>query len=97
MQLAKNAYHTLNILSTSFPADTIVFTPAGGYNIWAKLSDRIDINTFYNECERIGVRFTPGHTFSFSNTYGRFFRIVFADQLSTKRIEALKQVGQMFR
>nr|WP_294875380.1 PLP-dependent aminotransferase family protein [uncultured Pedobacter sp.] len=96
-QLAKNAYHILNLLSTSYPEGTIVFTPAGGYNIWAKLSERIDIKTFYNECERIGVRFTPGHTFSFSDTYSRFFRIVFADQLSPKRIEVLKQLGQMMK
>nr|WP_068890527.1 PLP-dependent aminotransferase family protein [Pedobacter panaciterrae] len=97
MQLAKNANFTLNLLSSSFPKDIIAFTPAGGYNIWVKMPDRIDMDRFYNECERIGIRFTPGHTFSFSNTYSRFFRIVFANQYSAKRITALKKIGKMFR
>lgn len=93
-QLSKNAYHTLNLLTTYFPEDTRVVMPAGGYNLWVKLSDEINIKDFYLHCEKVGVKFTPGETFSFSSNYKQFFRIVFADQYSEKRIEGLKLAGK---
>ncbi|WP_316848313.1 PLP-dependent aminotransferase family protein [Pedobacter psychrodurus] len=96
MQLAKNAYFTFNLLSNSFPEKTSFLTPAGGYNIWAKMPDDTDMAQFYNQCDKIGVRFTPGYTFSFSGAFDKYFRVVFADQFSPKRIEALKLAGKHF-
>lgn len=93
-QLSKNAYYTLNLLSTYFPKGTRMTMPAGGYNLWVKLADEIDIKDFYLHCEKVGVKFTPGDTFSFSGDFKRFFRIVFADQYSAKRIEGLKLAGK---
>ena len=92
-QLSKNAYHTINILTTYFPKGTKVIMPAGGYNLWVKLPDKININEFYQHCEKVGVKFTPGETFSFSADFKGFFRIVFADQYSAKRVEGLKLAG----
>lgn len=92
-QLSKNAYHTINLLTTYFPKGTSMVMPAGGYNLWVKLSDEINIKDFYLHCEKVGVKFTPGETFSFSSDFRRFFRIVFADQYSAKRIEGLKLAG----
>jgi DNA-binding transcriptional MocR family regulator len=92
-QLSKNAHHTINILTTYFPKGTKVIVPAGGYNLWVKLPDEINSNEFYLHCEKVGVKFTPGETFSFSADFKNFFRIVFADQYSAKRIEGLKLAG----
>lgn len=97
MQLARNAYDTINLLAGYFPENTKLLIPAGGYNIWFKMPDNTDMNDFYAKCEQIGIRFTPGHTFSFSNVYHLFFRIVFADQYSSKKKEALKRAGQLTR
>lgn len=97
MQLAKNAYFTINLLSDNFPEGTVIFTPSGGYNIWVKMPDDIDMVHFYEQCEKIGVRFTPGYTFSFSAAYNQYFRLVFADKFSPKRIEAIKLAGQRSR
>ncbi|RAJ27235.1 aminotransferase-like domain-containing protein [Pedobacter cryoconitis] len=93
-QLSKNAYHTVNLLTTYFPKGTRMVIPAGGYNLWVKLSDEINIKDFYLHCDQVGVKFTPGETFSFSSDFKRFFRIVFADQYSEKRIEGLKLAGK---
>lgn len=93
-QLSKNAYHTINLLTTYFPKGTRVVMPAGGYNLWVKLSDEINSKDFYLHCDQVGVKFTPGETFSFSGDFKRFFRIVFADQYSAKRIEGLKLAGK---
>lgn len=94
MQLAKNAYFAINLLSDHFPEKTVITTPSGGYNIWVKMPDDTDMTRFYAQCEKIGVRFTPGYTFSFSGGFDKFFRLVFADRFSPKRIEAIKRAGK---
>lgn len=97
MQLAKNAYQTINLLSDHFPENTTVPTPAGGYNCWVKMPDDTDMKRFYNECAGIGIRFTPGYTFSFSGVFNQYFRVVFADQFSAARIGAIRLAGQRAR
>jgi DNA-binding transcriptional MocR family regulator len=94
MLLAKNAYFTINLLADSFPSKTTIITPSGGYNLWVKMPDNTDMTRFYSECEKIGVRFTPGYTFSFSGAFDKYFRLVFADEFSPKRIQAIKLAGQ---
>lgn len=97
MQLAKNAHFTINLLSENFPKGTSIYTPSGGYNIWVKMPGHTNMDHFYNQCEKIGVRFTPGYTFSFSNNFSNHFRVVFADKYSPKRIEAIKLAGRHSR
>lgn len=97
MQLAKNAYFAINLIATHFPESTYITTPSGGYNLWVKMPDDTDMGYFYDQCEKIGVRFTPGYTFSFSDTFDKYFRVVIADTFSPKRIEAIKLVGQRLR
>lgn len=95
MQLAKNAYFTINLLSEHFPQGTSVTTPYGGYNIWVKMPDHVDMDNFYSQCEKIGIRFTPGYTFSFSDIFSRYFRIVFADRYSSPKVQALELAGKL--
>ncbi|WP_286857371.1 MULTISPECIES: PLP-dependent aminotransferase family protein [Sphingobacterium] len=97
MQLAKNTYFAINLIATHFPERTYITTPSGGYNLWVKMPDETDMGYFYSQCEKIGVRFTPGYTFSFSDTFDKYFRVVIADSFSPKRIEAIKLVGQRLR
>lgn len=97
MQLAKNAYYAINLITTYFPENTKISMPSGGYNLWVKMSNETDMDYFYHQCEKVGVRFTPGYTFSFSNSFDNYFRIVIADTFSPKRIEAIKLVGQLLK
>lgn len=95
MQLAKNAYFTINLLSGHLPKGAAIITPAGGYNIWVRMPDDIDMDRFYEQCDRVGVRFTPGYTFSFSQAFDKYFRVVFADTFSPKRTEAIKRAVRL--
>lgn len=97
MQLAKNAYFAINLITTHFPKHTAIAIPSGGYNIWVKLPGDTDMTYFYSQCEKIGVRFTPGYTFSFSDTFDKYFRVVIADTFSPKRIESIKLAGQRLK
>lgn len=95
LQLARNAYFTINLIAEHFPKGTVIVPPAGGYNLWVKMPDSLDMNNFYNQCERIGIKFTPGYTFSFSTMFARNFRVVFADKYSALKIKALELVGDV--
>ncbi|NIG54883.1 PLP-dependent aminotransferase family protein [Chitinophaga sp. Cy-1792] len=95
MQLAKNAYMAINLLAAHFPENTTFNTPAGGYNIWVKMPDHTDMANFYAQCEKTGIRFTPGYTFSFTNAFDKYFRLVFADKFTTKRKAAIRKAGQL--
>jgi DNA-binding transcriptional MocR family regulator len=97
MQLARNAHQAIQLISENFPEKTSILTPAGGYNAWVRMPDGTDMDYFYNQCEQIGVRFTPGYTFSFSGAFDNCFRIVFADKFSPERIAAIRLAGQRSR
>lgn len=97
MQLARNAYFTIDLISDNFPEGTAIIAPAGGYNLWVKMPDHTDMHYFYDQCEKIGIRFTPGYTFSFSGAFDQYFRLVFADKYSPKRTEAIRLAGKLFR
>lgn len=97
MQLAQNAYYTINLLATHFPENTELVHPAGGYNIWFKMPEETNMDEFYARCEQIGVKFTPGHTFSFTDAFHQYFRLVFADKYSAKRKAVLKLAGQQLK
>jgi len=93
-QLARQSFHTHNLLTEFFPKLTRFSFPSGGSNIWVKMDERTDMELFYKQCETIGVRFTPGYTFSYSNIYNHFFRIVFFDKYSVKREDVIKLAGK---
>ncbi|MCX2451213.1 PLP-dependent aminotransferase family protein [Pedobacter sp. PLR] len=93
MKLASQCYQTMELISTNFPDKTLISTPKGGYSIWLKLDKSIDMAKFHNHCQEIGVRFTPGHTFSFSNAFQQYFRIVFAVKYTRQSVDVLRQAG----
>lgn len=94
MQLASQSYHTINLLSAAFPENTQISQPKGGYSLWVKLDQRFHMKHFYNQCNQIGVRFTPGAAFSFSRDFDHHFRVVFADKYTAQRENALKEAGK---
>lgn len=94
-KLASQCYQTMELISTHFPEKTLISSPKGGYSIWMKVEEAIDMGKFYQHCEEIGLRFTPGYTFSNSNAFEQYFRIIFALKFTQQREEALKQTGLM--
>lgn len=97
MQLGKNAYFAANLLKASFPEGTSIWNPSGGYSIWVKMPEHTDMNYFYSQCEKVGVKFTPGYTFSLSNRFSYYFRLIFAGKYTPEKAEAIKLAGQSYR
>lgn len=96
-KLNQQAMLLLNTLRTYFPKDSYFHQPEGGYSIWGELPERIDMDKFYEYCEKNRILFTPGNTFSVSGEYKRCFRIVFAEYMNTESLELIKKAGEKAR
>lgn len=92
-QLELQAMKIVNHFNLYFPDSAYTSFPQGGYSIWTQLTSETDMISFYKNCEKYGLRFTPGNTFSFTDTYNSCFRTVFAARLTSDGLDAIKKAG----
>ncbi|GGG64930.1 aminotransferase-like domain-containing protein [Epilithonimonas arachidiradicis] len=93
-QLELQAIKLANHIHQFFPETTYTTIPQGGYSIWTQLAPGTDMLAFYKTCEKFGVNFTPGNTFSFTNNYDNCFRTVFSNHLTPESLNAIERIGQ---
>ncbi|CAI8813946.1 PLP-dependent aminotransferase family protein [Chryseobacterium sp. IT-36CA2] len=93
-KLNQQAVQILDALRNSFPEGSYFHRPQGGYSIWGQLPEHTDMNKFYEYCEKHQILFTPGDTFSFTNTYHYHFRIVFAERITSESFVLLENAGR---
>lgn len=93
-KLNQQAVQVLEVLRESFPEGSYFHRPAGGYSIWGQLPENTDMKKFYQDCDGSRILFTPGDTFSFTDTYQFHFRIVFAERITPESIVLLKNAGK---
>jgi DNA-binding transcriptional MocR family regulator len=93
-QLGRQASEVLTALKKYFPENSYFHRPQGGYSIWGKLPENIDMEAFYQYCENQRILFTPGETFSFTEEYGHHFRAVFADRITPESFISLENAGR---
>nr|WP_315033139.1 PLP-dependent aminotransferase family protein [uncultured Chryseobacterium sp.] len=96
-KLNQQAVQVLDVLRKSFAEGSYFHRPEGGYSIWGQLPENTDMEKFYKYCEKAGILFTPGDTFSFSNRYSHHFRIVFAERITPESLMVLENAGKMSR
>ncbi|MBD3907027.1 PLP-dependent aminotransferase family protein [Chryseobacterium sp. Ch-15] len=93
-QLEIQCVELLNALRLYFPKECYFHRPQGGYSIWGKLPEKINMSEFYQFCESQKIAFTPGDTFTFTNAYSHHFRIIFADRITSESMLRLKIIGE---
>ena len=93
-KLNDQAVQLSGVLEKYFPSGSCFYKPEGGYSIWAQLPEKTDMELFYQYCEKHGIMFTPGETFSFSGSYGHYFRIVFSERITAESILLLESAGR---
>ena len=49
------------------PEDTTFVTPKGGFFLWARIPDSIDIDKLFDNCSERGVVFVKGIAFDFES------------------------------
>lgn len=92
-QLELQAVRLISHFNQYFPDTASATIPEGGYSTWVQLEHGTDMPSFYKTCEKFGVSFTPGHTFSFTNSYDHCFRAVFSSHLTAESFEAIEKTG----
>lgn len=96
-QLAYQSIRLLNHFNTFFPEEAYAHPPQGGYSIWCRLPRSIDRLLFWKNCDKYHVRFTPGTTFSFTDAYDYYFRMVFSQRITQTGMNALKKLGRSLK
>lgn len=93
-QLEIQYVELLNTLRIYFPKECYFHRPQGGYSIWGRLPEEVNMTDFYTFCESQKIDFTPGDTFSYTDAYSHHFRIIFADRITSESMLRLKIIGE---
>lgn len=93
-QLEIQSIEILNTLKANFPKGSYFHRPIGGYSIWGELPVNVDIEKFRDYCELERIAFTPGFTFTYTDSYNHHFRVVFAERITPESLLALKKAGE---
>ena len=93
-QLERQAMQFLRTFNTYFPSDFTQQAPQGGYSLWGQIPAKLEPEAFYTASQALGIHFTPGETFSYTEAYKHQFRAIFAQRLSTTDLSLLKKLGE---
>lgn len=85
--LEENLARMVRAIEASFPAETKVSRPAGGFMLWLELPKHFDSRALFDEALEHGICFAPGNVFSASRRYGNCLRLS-AGHTWDDRIEA---------
>lgn len=96
-QLERQAIQFLRTFKTYFPSDFTQYPPQGGYSLWGQLPLTTDPALFHSSCQDLGIGFTPGATFSFTNAYNHYFRAIFAQRLTPADLNVIQQLGAVLK
>lgn len=96
-KLKQQSSQLIEQFKTHFSNKVSITYPKGGYSFWCQLPISTDMDLFYMVCEKEGIYFTPGDTFSFTDVYDTCFRTVFAQQLTESNLKAIQKVSQVLK
>jgi DNA-binding transcriptional MocR family regulator len=95
--LEENLTRMVRAIEASFPAETKVSRPTGGFMLWLELPKHFDSRALFDEALEHGICFAPGDVFSASRRYGNCLRLS-AGHAWNDRIEAgVRRLGRMAR
>ena len=93
--LEENLTRLVRAIQSSFPAETKVSRPTGGFVLWLELPKKFDSRALFEDALEQGICFAPGDVFSASRRYGNCMRLS-AGHARNYRIEAgVHRLGRM--
>jgi DNA-binding transcriptional MocR family regulator len=84
-------------IERSFPADTRLYVPQGGYVFWVELNAAVDTLLLLQQALKEGISFTPGPLFSPRHSYGHCLRICCNKPWSDQHDWAIARLGELIR
>ncbi len=90
-----NIDQMIRVVDRSFPKDTRVTRPAGGFVLWLELPRGLQSRDIFSEALAKGICFAPGDVFSASNRYANCLRLSAGSRWSPWIENGLKTVGRL--
>lgn len=93
--LEANLVRMTRAIEASFPTDTKVSRPMGGFALWLELPKRFDSRALFDEALDHGICFAPGDVFSASRRYRNCLRLSAASAWSDSIEDGVRRLGRL--
>ncbi|MFM0180764.1 PLP-dependent aminotransferase family protein [Paraburkholderia nemoris] len=91
----ENLARMTRVIEESFPSETKVSQPTGGYVLWLEMPRRFDSRALFNEALEKGICFAPGFAFSASGRFRNCLRLSAGHAWSDKIADGVRRLGQL--
>lgn len=95
--LEENLLRLTRIIEASFPAETRVSRPAGGFALWVELPRGLDSRALFDEALEHGICFAPGDVFSASRRFRNCLRLSAGSTWSERIDKGVRRLGELAR
>ena len=93
----ENLARMTRAVEASFPVETKVSRPAGGFVLWLELPKRFDSRALFDEALEHGICFAPGDVFSASRRYRHCLRLSAGHAWSERMEDGVRRLGHLAR
>lgn len=95
--LEENLLRLTRSIEESFPPDTRVSRPAGGFALWVELPRGFDSRALFDEALEHGICFAPGDVFSASRRFRNCLRLSAGSTWSERIDKGVRRLGELAR
>ena len=95
--LEENLLRLTRAVEASFPAETRVSRPAGGFALWVELPKEVDSRALFDEALEHGICFAPGDIFSASRRFRNCLRLSAGSRWSDRMEMEVRRLGELAR
>lgn len=92
---AANLSRARQVIAESFPHDTRVSRPAGGFSLWVELQRGFDVRELSERALQRGICFAPGQIFSAGDRYSHCLRLSCGYEWSPRLEWALRKLAEL--
>lgn len=92
-----NLAHMARAIEASFPPETKMSRPTGGFVLWLELPRRFDSRALFDEAIEQGICFAPGDVFSASRRFRNCLRLSAGHSWNDRMEDGIRRLGRLAR
>lgn len=92
-----NLAHMARVVEASFPPETKMSRPVGGFVLWLELPKHFDSRALFDEALKQGICFAPGDVFSASRRFRNCLRLSAGHGWDDRIEDGVRHLGQLAR
>jgi DNA-binding transcriptional MocR family regulator len=93
----QNLAHMARAVEASFPPETKMSRPTGGFVLWLELPRRFDSRALFDEALEQGICFAPGDVFSASRRFRNCLRLSAGHAWNDRIEDGVRRLGRLAR